>query len=408
MLIDHLEWRAGSETGGLSLRQSSSGSAGIAIASGSCRRRFGRRAGQRGGSACAVRSACPSLVGCRGRGPLHDVRPGEAQTWVAAGIQGIARSWFDIDVFGYVGAFGHTQARVDAKYRVAHHESVGVAAARGDRYSQVTPTPNAVSAPGSRPRTPVLRVRYEFRREIAPYSGRELASRVRRHRDACRTGWRTDRDDRNRDAAFASGSERTLRTKCLPIRLNPLSGLPRCIDPVCGMTISPADAVGHVDYQGRTYLLLPFELPRAISCANPTRFSASAAAQGAGARHGRRPASASTPARWIRRCARAGPVRARSAGWRSSPVDVAPAHEVEWTCPMHPEIVRDAPGRLPDLRHGARAAHRHARGQQPRAGGHDAAVLVVAAALTLPMLAFMVSEMLPGHPLQRAAAARVA
>src|SRR5919201_1561072 len=25
------------------------------------------------------------------------------------------------------------------------------------------------------------------------------------------------------------------------------------VDPVCGMTIDPADAVGHVDYQGRTY-----------------------------------------------------------------------------------------------------------------------------------------------------------
>ena len=25
------------------------------------------------------------------------------------------------------------------------------------------------------------------------------------------------------------------------------------IDPVCGMTISPADAVGHADYKGQTY-----------------------------------------------------------------------------------------------------------------------------------------------------------
>ena len=25
------------------------------------------------------------------------------------------------------------------------------------------------------------------------------------------------------------------------------------VDPVCGMTITPADAVGHVDYRGQTY-----------------------------------------------------------------------------------------------------------------------------------------------------------
>ena len=27
----------------------------------------------------------------------------------------------------------------------------------------------------------------------------------------------------------------------------------RVLDPVCGMTISPDDAVGHVDYKGQTY-----------------------------------------------------------------------------------------------------------------------------------------------------------
>ncbi len=46
-----------------------------------------------------------------------------------------------------------------------------------------------------------------------------------------------------------------------------------------------------------------------------------------------------------------------------------------YTCPMHPEIRRDAPGdpprctgQLPDLRHGARAAAARARGRrEPRA-----------------------------------------
>ena len=43
---------------------------------------------------------------------------------------------------------------------------------------------------------------------------------------------------------------------------------------------------------------------------------------------------------------------------------------------MHPGVVRDEPGELPDLRHGARAAHGHARGaDEPRARRHDAAVL---------------------------------
>ena len=35
------------------------------------------------------------------------------------------------------------------------------------------------------------------------------------------------------------------------------------LDPVCGMRIDPADAVGHFDYQGQTYFCA--ELPRAVS-----------------------------------------------------------------------------------------------------------------------------------------------
>ena len=31
---------------------------------------------------------------------------------------------------------------------------------------------------------------------------------------------------------------------------------------------------------------------------------------------------------------------------------VAAATRTEWVCPMHPEIVRDAPGKLPEVRNG--------------------------------------------------------
>ena len=41
---------------------------------------------------------------------------------------------------------------------------------------------------------------------------------------------------------------------------------------------------------------------------------------------------------------------------------------------MHPGDRARRAGRVPDLRHGARAAHRHARGDEPRARRHDAAL----------------------------------
>jgi phenylalanine-4-hydroxylase len=47
-----------------------------------------------------------------------------------------------------------------------------------------------------------------------------------------------------------------------------------------------------------------------------------------------------------------------------------------WTCPMHPQIRRDGPGTLSDLRHGAGAARaERSRTARTRAGRHDAALL---------------------------------
>jgi YHS domain-containing protein len=37
------------------------------------------------------------------------------------------------------------------------------------------------------------------------------------------------------------------------------------LDPVCGMTVDPADAAASFEYRGRTYLLLQSELSRAFS-----------------------------------------------------------------------------------------------------------------------------------------------
>jgi Cu+-exporting ATPase len=78
------------------------------------------------------------------------------------------------------------------------------------------------------------------------------------------------------------------------------------VDPVCGMTITPADAVGHVDYRGQTYYFC------AESCLE--RFRAD-------------------PESFL------------------NPTTAAPEMPVpqgtKYTCPMHPEIVRDGPGACP-------------------------------------------------------------
>jgi Cu+-exporting ATPase len=77
----------------------------------------------------------------------------------------------------------------------------------------------------------------------------------------------------------------------------------------------------------------------------------------------------------------------------------APPENIEYTCPMHPQIVRDGPGTCPIC----------GMALEPRAVSANAANpelismtrrLWIGAVLTLPLLAVMVSDVLPGHPLQ--------
>ncbi|HYI09551.1 MAG TPA: heavy metal translocating P-type ATPase [Thermoanaerobaculia bacterium] len=120
------------------------------------------------------------------------------------------------------------------------------------------------------------------------------------------------------------------------------------VDPVCGMTISKADAVGSSEHGGTTYFCNP-------SC--KTKFDANPAAYIGGKRPEPKPAPAgSTPAPGdaVYVCPMDPEVRqdkpgaCPKCGMALEPELVAaPATKTEWTCPMHPEIVRDAPGSCP-------------------------------------------------------------
>ena len=114
------------------------------------------------------------------------------------------------------------------------------------------------------------------------------------------------------------------------------------VDPVCGMTISKADAVGSSEYGGTTYY---FCNP---SC--KTKFDADPATYTGGKRPEPKPA----PAGAMYVCPMDPEVRQDKPGAcpkcgmaLESEMVTAPATKTEWTCPMHPEIVRDAPGACP-------------------------------------------------------------
>ena len=123
----------------------------------------------------------------------------------------------------------------------------------------------------------------------------------------------------------------------------PVSGGPaEVIDPVCGMTITPEDAVGHVDHKGHTYYFC------SESC--QSRFKADPEAF-LGVRTERpipQPAGATYTCPMHPEVRQSGPGSCPKCGMALEPdLSTVPTMRVEYTCPMHPEIVRDAPGACP-------------------------------------------------------------
>ena len=95
------------------------------------------------------------------------------------------------------------------------------------------------------------------------------------------------------------------------------------LDPVCGMTVDPAKAAGEFDYKGTKYYFCSKHCVHSFR-SDPERFLS----RKAGAAHTHH---AAVP---VQRIGRKAPPK--------------PAHGgATYTCPMHPEIVRDGPGSCP-------------------------------------------------------------
>jgi Cu+-exporting ATPase len=152
----------------------------------------------------------------------------------------------------------------------------------------------------------------------------------------------------------------------------------RVKDPVCGMLVDPTRPGASHDHDGVTYYF----------CKNPRcleRFKADPAKYLAGA------AATSAPATSTGGAAPSAP----SAMALEPEHPVAPATKTEWTCPMHPEIVRDAPGSCPIC--GMALEPRVITEQEPE--NHELVDMTrrfwVSVALTIPVLVLTMSEMLP-------------
>ena len=169
------------------------------------------------------------------------------------------------------------------------------------------------------------------------------------------------------------------------------------LDPVCGMTIDPADAVGHIEYNGQTYYFCHESCLQRFS-ADPASFLESARAAPAASGSGTGDAEYTCP--MDPEVRQRGPGACPKCGMALEPVIAAPVTKTEWTCPMHPEIVRDDPGSCPICGMALEPRVVTLEDRNPELDDMSRRFRV-SLLLTAPILAVMISELLPGQPLQR-------
>jgi Cu+-exporting ATPase len=207
-------------------------------------------------------------------------------------------------------------------------------------------------------------------------------------------------------------------------QLRMASAGPSAIDPVCGMTVVPPTAAGSVEHEGRTYHFC------AVSCrqkfaADPARYLVARAAGAAAGMppadapahaphaptpHPAAPHAAAPPAArqavGLHTCPMHPEVRRDGAGacpicgMALEPAAVtAPASRTEYVCPMHPEVVRPEPGSCPIC--GMALEPRSVTLEEPENPELTdmRRRFRVGLALTLPVFALAMSDVLPGKPL---------
>jgi P-type Cu+ transporter len=165
------------------------------------------------------------------------------------------------------------------------------------------------------------------------------------------------------------------------------------VDPVCGMTIAPEDAIGHVEHGGRTYYFC------AQSCLerfreDPERFLRTEESPVSPADLRREYTCPMDP-----EVRQKGPGACPKCGMALEPVTVEPLTKTEWTCPMHPEIVRSEPGACPICGMALEPRVVTIAEENPELDDMTRRFRV-SLLLTAPILALMVSEFVPGEPLQ--------
>jgi copper resistance protein B len=103
-------------------------------------------------------------------GVRYDLGHGPARGWAALGVEGLAPYWFDVEATLYLGEAGRTAARFQVKHDLLITQRLIVQPEIETNFYGKRDTARDISS-GLSDMQLGLRVRYEIRREVAPYVG---------------------------------------------------------------------------------------------------------------------------------------------------------------------------------------------------------------------------------------------
>ena len=176
-------------------------------------------------------------------------------------------------------------------------------------------------------------------------------------------------------------------------------------DPVCGMVVDPSKAATSIARQGATFYFC------SQSCATKFRTAPEKYAQNNPNAPLSR-AQAKTAPQGEYTCPmhpeikQAGPGNCPKCDMTLGSSIPAPAKHREYTCPMHPQIVRDAPGSCPICGMALEPREVTAEDSNPELADMTRR-LWISIALSVPMLALMVSAFMPSMPMQHMLSLRI-
>jgi copper resistance protein B len=132
-------------------------------------------------------------------GLRYDSGDGPERSWLAFGVQGLAPYWFEIDAAAYVGESGRTALRVEGEYELLLTQKLVLQPRIEANFYGKSDPANEIGS-GLSNASIGLRLRYEIKREFAPYIGVQWVRKFGGTADFAR-----DEGERTRDTQWVAG-----------------------------------------------------------------------------------------------------------------------------------------------------------------------------------------------------------